>query len=166
MQSIELNKTYTFLIEDVSFGSLPEETIREIFLDGRAFSHFIEPWLAIHFPLKHIKGCKEYDHIGLDDPETLYDAKTMTRGGCKFCPSNMLGAGRHFDSAVFIEKAKNWSILSYAMSIFRRYKCDLSEAKNWRQDIRMDRYHCQTGQHSTSKISSPPRHIALVSKSI
>lgn len=106
MQSIELNKTYTFLIEDVSFGSLPEETIREIFLDGRAFSHFIEPWLAIHFPLKHIKGCKEYDHIGLDDPETLYDAKTMTRGGCKFCPSNMLGAGRHFDSAVFIEKAK------------------------------------------------------------
>lgn len=106
MQTIELNKTYTFLIEDVSFSSLSEETIREIFLDGRAFSHFIEPWLATQFPLKHIKGCKEYDHIGLNDPETLYDAKTMTRLGCKFCPSNMLGAGRHFDSGVFIEKAK------------------------------------------------------------
>jgi hypothetical protein len=106
IQPIELDKTYEFLIENISFDSLPPEILRDIFLDGRAFSHFIEPWLTTQFPLRHVKGCKEYDHVGIDDPETLYDAKTMTRGGCKFCPSNMLGAGRRFDPTVFVEKAK------------------------------------------------------------
>ena len=106
IRKMELDKTYTFVIEGASFDILPPETIREIFLDGRAFSHFIEPWLATRFPLRHIKGCKEYDFVGTDDPDVLYDAKTMTRGGCRFCPSNMLGAGRKFDPAVFIEKSK------------------------------------------------------------
>ena len=32
------------------------------------------------------------------------DEKTFTKGGCKFCPSNMLGQGRKFDEEKFREK--------------------------------------------------------------
>ena len=106
MSGIEFNTTHTYVIEDFAFSGLSQEAIIEIMKDGRAFSHFIEPWLPTKYPsLKHIKGCKKYDHI--DDQELQYDEKTFTHGGCKFCPSNMLGQGRVFNEAVFLEKSKN-----------------------------------------------------------
>jgi hypothetical protein len=104
--SIELNKTFTHTIEEFSFGNLSKETIIEIFKDGRAFSHFIEPWLASHYPLKHIKGCKKYDFEDINNSQILYDEKTFTSGGCKFYPSNMIGEGRTFNQEIFEEKAK------------------------------------------------------------
>jgi hypothetical protein len=104
--SIELNKTFTHIITNFTFSDIPENTMIEIFKDGRAFSHFIEPWLSINYPLKHIKGCKKHDFEDLNFPEILYDEKTFTNGGCKFYPSNMIGEGRKFDKNIFEEKAK------------------------------------------------------------
>jgi len=103
--SIELNKTFTHTIEEFSFGNLSKETIIEIFKDGRAFSHFIEPWLASHYPLIHIKRCKKYDFKDINNSKILYDEKTFTSNGCKFYPSNMIGEGRTFNQAIFEEKA-------------------------------------------------------------
>jgi hypothetical protein len=104
--SIELNKTMVRVIEDFSFGNLPKSAIIEIYKDGRAFSHFIEPWLAENYPLNHVKGCKKYDHTDLNDANVKYDQKTFTARGCKFMPSNMIGEGRSFNKEVFEEKAK------------------------------------------------------------
>jgi len=104
--SIELNKTMVRVIEDFSFGNLPKSAIVEIYKDGRAFSHFIEPWLAENYPLNHVKGCKKYDHTDLNDANVKYDQKTFTARGCKFMPSNMIGEGRSFNKEVFEEKAK------------------------------------------------------------
>ena len=107
--------TQVFQLKNLGFDCLSEASIREIFLDGRAFSHFIEPWLAeqvwkdketgVEFKLQHVKGCKSHDFVVKDDLMTLYyDEKTFTGGGCKFMPSGMIGKGRKFDAAEFQEK--------------------------------------------------------------
>ena len=104
--SIELNKTFIHEIESYTFGNLPDEMCKEIWKDGRPFSHFIEVWIGNNYPLTHIKGCKKYDFIDNNNPEILYDEKTFTKKGCSFCPSNMLGQGRKFDKEIFEEKTK------------------------------------------------------------
>jgi hypothetical protein len=106
-EPIEYGKTYTHVIDGFGFGNLQSSTIIEIYKDGRPFSHFIEPWLAINYPsLVHVKGCKKYDHTDIADENIKYDQKTFTSGGCKFMPSNMIGEGRTFNKEIFEEKAK------------------------------------------------------------
>ena len=104
--SIELNKTFTHVIENYTFGNLSNDVCAEIFKDGRPFSHFIEKWLEKNYPLDWISGCKTYDLIDRNNKNILYDEKTFTKGGCKICPSNMLGQGRKFDEKVFMEKSE------------------------------------------------------------
>ena len=104
--SIVLNTTFTHIINDYSFGNLLKEDVIEIFKDGRVFSHFIEKFIEKNYPLKHIKGCKSYDFVDANNSAILYDEKTFTKGGCNFCPSNMLGQGRKFDKTIFEEKSK------------------------------------------------------------
>jgi hypothetical protein len=103
---IQYNTTYVHTIEDVRFGNLPQEAVVHMMKDGRLFSHFIERWLAINYPLTYITGCKTYDHTDLHDESIKYDQKTFTLRGCKFMPSNMIGEGRKFNQEVFEEKAK------------------------------------------------------------
>ena len=105
--SIECGRIYTHFIENFSFGNLPESVLIEVYKDGRAFSHLIEPWLEINYPLRHIKGCKQYDHVDVHNENIKYEQKTFTRGGCKFPPSIMLGGRRTFNKEIFEEKAKN-----------------------------------------------------------
>lgn len=103
-KSIVFNKSYTHIIENFSFGNIPENIMKKTLKDGRAFSHFIEPWLSINYSLEHIKGCKKYDFI--DDIDNKYEQKTFTKGGCKFMPSNMIGEGRKFNKTIFEQKCK------------------------------------------------------------
>ncbi len=104
MEHIIKNKAFTHTIENICFGNIPTANLREIFKDGRAFSHLIEPWLAVNYPLTHITGCKQYDFV--DNENIKYDQKTFTKGGCNFMPSNMIGEGRTFNKEIFEEKAK------------------------------------------------------------
>ena len=93
---IELNKTYSFEVDNFSFGGLENEELIELFKDGRVASFFLEPQLTKWFPeLTHVKGCKDHDHI--DESGNKYDAKNFTKNGLKFMPSNQIGAGRGFD---------------------------------------------------------------------
>ena len=109
--------TQVFHLTNVGFDFLSEGAVRAIFKDGRAFSHFIEPWLAgrtwtdqetgTDFQLEHVTGCKKHDFVVKDELMTLYyDEKTFTAGGCKFMPSGMIGKGRKFDAVEFQEKVK------------------------------------------------------------
>jgi hypothetical protein len=104
--SVELNKTFEHTIQNYSFGNLPNEVCKEHWKDGRPFSHFIEAWIAENYPLTHIKGCKKYDFTDKKYPEKLYDEKTFTKRGCKFCPSNMIGQGRSFNKEEFEKKSR------------------------------------------------------------
>ena len=102
--SVALNVTNTVKIPPITFGNLSSGIVNELFKDGRVASHFIEAWVAQNYPVTHVKGCKKYDFTDENFPDTKYDEKTFTKGGCKFCPSNMLGQGRTFDAKVFQEK--------------------------------------------------------------
>ena len=104
--NIKYNTTFTHILENFSFGNIPKSIIIDTYKDGRAFSHFIEPWLAVNYPLIHIKGCKKHDHTDVNDENVKYDQKTFTKRGCKFMPSNMIGEGRTFNKEIFEEKAK------------------------------------------------------------
>ena len=104
--SVILNKTFIHRIVNCGFDNLPISVTNEIFKDGRVFSHFIERWIEKNYPLKWIGGCQSYDFIDVNNEEIKYDEKTFTKGGCNFCPSNMLGQGRKFNKEVFEEKTK------------------------------------------------------------
>lgn len=108
------NKTIISTIQGTAFGNLPQEILRELFSDGRIFSHFMERMLAQDYGLTHVTGCKGHDLVDPQNPEMKYEQKTFTARGCKFMPSNMIGQGRHFDKAVFDEKSKglNYVIVS------------------------------------------------------
>ena len=107
MMTIIFNKTIQRTIQNVSFDTLPGEVLKDLFKDGRIFSHFIERILAQDYGLRHVTGCKGYDIVDPVNPGIKYEQKTFTGNGCKFMPSNMIGQGRHFDKEVFDEKSKN-----------------------------------------------------------
>lgn len=107
--TIMMDHVYKFdLSQTYSFGTLPTNLLTEIFKDGRVASHLIEAQLTKWFPeLKHIKGCKGYDHVNHLNEEDRYDAKNFTAsGGCKFMPSGMIGVGRKFEKEKFLLKTE------------------------------------------------------------
>tara|TARA_Y100000389_G_scaffold199071_1_gene236756 strand:+ start:1838 stop:2299 length:462 start_codon:yes stop_codon:yes gene_type:complete len=101
MASVALNTTTVHTITKFGFCGLTRSACIEVFKDGRVFSHFIEKWLAMHYLIDHVPGCKSHDFTDRVNTEILYDEKTFTKskGGCRFCPSSMIGAGRKFDKA-------------------------------------------------------------------
>lgn len=101
---IEFNETYTFdFTGTVSFGQLPEPVICEMFKDGRLASHFLERQLEVWFPELTFVNAKGHDH--LDEQGVKYDQKCFTKGGLKFMPSTMIGAGRSLNEEVAQEHA-------------------------------------------------------------
>jgi hypothetical protein len=91
---IELNKVYEFEC-DANFGTLSQNCVNKLFTDGRRASGFLELQLEQWFPELTFVDGKGYDHV--DNNGNKYDAKSFTKGGAKFCPSVMLGAGRSVD---------------------------------------------------------------------
>jgi hypothetical protein len=114
IMSIPFDQTIVKRIENVAFGDLGPDVLKNIFGDGRIFSHFIERVLAQDYGLTHVTGCKGHDIVDPSNPEIKYEQKTFTQNGCKFMPSNMIGQGRQFDKTVFHEKARalNYIIVS------------------------------------------------------
>lgn len=103
-KKVELNETFSFNVDDISFGSIPKEVIYELFTDGRHAAAFLEEQLTHWFPeLTRIKGNKDHDHV--DAVGKKYDAKNFTKGGLKFMPSSQLGSGRKFNQTAAHSKA-------------------------------------------------------------
>ena len=75
--SVALNTTMIHQIDNYGFDNIPKEVCEEILKDGRAFSHFIEPWLSGKYPITHVKGCKSYDFTDKKHQEILYDEKNV-----------------------------------------------------------------------------------------
>jgi hypothetical protein len=60
--NISYNTTYTHILEDFSFDNVPKSIIIDTYKDGRVFSHFIETWLAINYPLHRPKRKMRQTH--------------------------------------------------------------------------------------------------------
>lgn len=85
IENIKYNTTFIHKIENFCFGNLEKSALINIYKDGRPFSHFIEHWLAINYPLKHITGCKKYDHTDINDENIKYDQKLLQHEGVNLC---------------------------------------------------------------------------------
>ena len=104
--SVQLNTTFTHTLTNLGFDCLPEAVVINLFKDGRPFSHFIEKWLEKNYNINHVEGCKKFDFVDRNYPNTKYDEKTFTKRGCCYMPSNMLGQGRSFNQEEFQNKTK------------------------------------------------------------
>lgn len=100
MINIELDTTYHKDIEIVSFDNLPKGILYEMYKDGRTASKFFENVFTVWYPLE-VQDVKGYDHI--DEDGQKYEMKCFTRRGSKYCPSGMVGSGRHIDEEVMRE---------------------------------------------------------------
>jgi len=96
---VVFDKVFTFNLDgSISFGTLSEDVIHEMFKDGRLASHFLERQLEKWFPELTFVNAKGYDHV--DGKGVKYDQKCFTKGGLKFMPSTMIGAGRSLNEEV------------------------------------------------------------------
>lgn len=109
---IELNQLYTFEC-DAFFGTLSQKQVYKLFTDGRRASGFLERQLEVWFPELTFVDGKGFDFVDMMNQK--YDAKCFTKGGAKFCPSVMLGAGRS------VNEKKLWEHAAYMIYIF----CDI-----------------------------------------
>lgn len=83
--------------------SLTHDEVVEYFTDGRRCSFIIERRLA------RMLGGQIADSEGsawdIQDSESKkWEVRSITRGGVYFCPSHMVGSGRRFEEAGFLEK--------------------------------------------------------------
>ena len=105
---IELNKIYTFQVENVKFGNLSQQELNLLFQDGRVASHFLEIQITKWFTelqRKEIKrGRAKSDHV--DQNNTIYEMKNFTKYGCKVMPSYQYGGSREFNFKEFETLAK------------------------------------------------------------
>ena len=104
--NVPLNVTHTYRIDFTPLPDLTLEATYGLFSNGSFFAPYIEQWLVTKYPsLVHVKGCKNWDFYDARHHSILYDEKTFTKSGLKFCPSSMIGTGRKFDKEKFIRKA-------------------------------------------------------------
>ena len=90
----ELNKTYSFMLDNISFDNVPNNLLIELFKVGRHASHILELWIVNNFD--NISKYNTKDHDFIDDENNFMEAKNFTKNGAKFMPSRMLGVGRKY----------------------------------------------------------------------
>ena len=90
----ELNKTYSFMLDNISFDNVPNNLLIELFKDGRHASHILELWIVNNFD--NISKYNTKDHDFIYDKNNFMEAKNFTKNGAKFMPSRMLGVGRKY----------------------------------------------------------------------
>lgn len=92
---IDYNTVYHFDFTDrVRFGDMDDQTLNELFQDGRVASKFLERYLPLWFPELRFVDATGYDHVDVATGQRRWDLKGFTKGGASYVPSNMLGAGR------------------------------------------------------------------------
>jgi len=75
------------------------EDVREYFTDGRRVSFIVERRLAREVPLLWV-----LIYLLIDSHGNKWEVRSITRSGIYFCPSYMVGSGRHFEEEGFLRK--------------------------------------------------------------
>jgi hypothetical protein len=99
---VQFDKVYEFNLT-ASFGPLSQSMVNKLFKDGRVASKFLEHSVPGWFPELSFVDASGYDHI--DANGVKYDLKGFTKGGAKYAPSNMIGAGRKINKELLHEHA-------------------------------------------------------------
>jgi hypothetical protein len=85
---------------------ISKKDVREYFTDGRRISFLLERRLAkevLHGKLANSEG-EDFDV--LDSKDQKWEVRSISKDGVYFCPSYMVGSGRHFEEKGFLTKLK------------------------------------------------------------
>jgi len=150
MIEIDYDTVYEFdLTGKVTFWDLPLEEVHELFRDGRTASRFLElkiPYLFYDFKYVDEKG---YDWLRQTIGKKV-EGKCVTRNGCKFCPSSMVGSNRKIVPSEVKKTIEDEDLDFILMDIVEfpivrlRFvkgidlitthpKCDITKAAKWRK---------------------------------
>src|SRR5271157_3907588 len=83
---------------------LTEAETLEYFKDGRRISFLIERRIAREVLGGHVAESEGAAFDVYDREGRMWEIRSITRGGIYFCPSYMVGSGRHFEESGFLEK--------------------------------------------------------------
>ena len=99
------NGYFRFDLEKISSAlGISEEDTRLYFTDGRRISFLIERRAVEVMPGSRLAPSEGSGFDLIDSAGGHWEVRSLTKGGIYFCPSYMVGSGRKFDEAGFIEK--------------------------------------------------------------
>lgn len=80
------------------------EDVREYFTDGRRVSFILERRIAREVLKGTLSPSEGAGFDVIDSSGGKWEVRSISESGIYFCPSYMVGSGRHFDNAGFINK--------------------------------------------------------------
>ena len=78
--------------------------VLQYFRDGRRVSFIIERRIANEVLFGHVAESEGAAFDVLDEHGNKWEIRSISKGGIYFCPSYMVGSGRHFEKAGFLAK--------------------------------------------------------------
>lgn len=99
------NGILTWSVEEIAKAlRITPSDVREYFTDGRRVSFILERRIAkevLNGNIASNEG-KEFDIV--DHRGRKWEVRSISRSGVYFCPSYMVGSGRHFEEKGFLQK--------------------------------------------------------------
>ena len=86
-----------------SLGLTPQETM-DYFTDGRRVSFILERRICHEIVGGRLSPSEGAGFDLIDAHDRKWEVRSITRAGIYFCPSYMVGSGRTFNEAGFVEK--------------------------------------------------------------
>ena len=83
---------------------ITKEDVQEYFTDGRRVSFLLERRIAREIIKGKLASSEGAGFDLLDSQGRKWEVRSISKGGIYFCPSYMVGSGRHFDEKGFLEK--------------------------------------------------------------
>lgn len=100
--------TLSWNIADIAAAlKISEEDVQEYFRDGRRVSFLLERRLCYEVMGGRLAASEGAGYDLIDPRGNNWEVRSISRGGVYFCPSYMVGSGRHFDEPGFITKLQD-----------------------------------------------------------
>ena len=83
---------------------IPQGDVRDYFTDGRRVSFLLERRIAYEILNGSLASSEGAGYDVLDSDGRKWEVRSVSRSGIYFCPSYMVGPGRHFEEDGFLQK--------------------------------------------------------------
>lgn len=114
---------------------LSPDDVREYFTDGRRVSFVLERRLALEVMHGHVAKSEGAGYDVVDSEGSLWECRSISRGGVYFCPSYMVGSSRSFSEPGFLKKLD--AIRGYILSdiegfpLIKYWLVEAAEVRHW-----------------------------------
>jgi hypothetical protein len=96
-----------------------EEDVHEYFTDGRRVSFILERRIAYEVLKGRLSPSEGAGFDVYDSEDGKWEVRSISKDGIYFCPSYMVGSGRHFELRGFLNKLSE--VLGYIVSDIEKF---------------------------------------------